>query len=198
MLHMTDHRLHRRAALPPSLQGCRDQFPVAVRYEDLAVAFIIVAPVAKIDSGLERLGSRYLGNLGESLFEGMPVIGIAMKRQRSNRPVLFGRGGDPHLAPELISLVYLALADAFHIWFMNRVQLVLVVLALGKQPGGEIQESPQLGVNDARFSLDVPGNPAQVRLQDPCLSPGTLELLGMRIAALLPKGILARAGVRLP
>ena len=37
---MADHRLHRRTAFPPSLQGCRDRFPVTVRYEDLAVAFV--------------------------------------------------------------------------------------------------------------------------------------------------------------
>lgn len=166
---MADHRLHRRAALPPSLQG-----------------------------SISGSDSLYPCDLIESLLESMTIVRIAMERQRRHRPVLMCRGGNPHLAPELISLVYLALADTFHIWFMNRVQLVLVVLALRKQPIGEIQKLSKLRINDSRFALDVPGNPAKIRLQDPCLSPGTLELLGMRIAALLPKGILARAGVRLP
>jgi len=114
-----------------------------------------------------------------------------MKRQRRHRPVPFCRSGSPRLAPKLVSLVYPPLVDAFHLRFMNRVHLVLIVLALGKQPAGEIQKPSKLSIDNVRLALDVPGNPAKIRLEYPCLSPSPLELLGMRIAALLPQRLLA-------
>ena len=95
-------------------------------------------------------------NLIQRLLQGVPVIQIAMERQRRNRPALIRRDRHANLAAKLILLVDLALADTLNMRLMYRIQLVPVLSLLAQESMRQGQEFPEIVIDSTTgLSLDV-------------------------------------------
>ena len=97
--------------------------------------------------------------------------------------------------------MYLALGDAFNLWRMNAVQLILVLLLLVEHALRQRKLLVEFGVQ-IRIIKDVAQNiavhPAQIGLQPPDLLLRPLELPRMRVCAGPPQGIRAKSSIALP
>ena len=89
----------------------------------------------------------------------MPIIWIAVHRNRSHKPAATAGRSHAHLAAELEPLVNLPLADAFHFRFMDAVHFVLVSPFLLKNPQSNRQKVSQFLVRIGLLALNVPDDP---------------------------------------
>ena len=76
----------------------------------------------------------------------MPVPGVAWHGAHAHHQALFERGGHRHLHPKLIGRARFALADAFHLWGVQGVQLVLVFGLLRQDAAHPPQQVLRLGL----------------------------------------------------
>src|SRR6202171_5065110 len=136
----------------------------------------------------------------------MPVIGIARQRlymgdKLTALAVLEG-GGNADLDAELVRLVGLALADAFHFGGMQAVDLgaALPAFLLAHPPAKaeQVSESALEPIITVDLAADVAGEGAAIGAERAQSPVGALELLGMGVTLMLDQGKLADPRVGLP
>src|SRR6266516_7722665 len=105
------------------------------------------------------------------------------------------RGGDADLDPELVGTVRLALADAFDLRSVQRINLAASLAALLFQhaPGQEQRPHERFPQNliPGNVPLDVANDPAEIGLELAQAPVGALELMGMGVALMLDQCQLA-------
>src|SRR5258708_7796884 len=136
----------------------------------------------------------------------MAVIGIAwqgldMGDELATLAVLEG-DGNADLDAELVRLVRLALADAFHFGGMQAVNLGTALPALLRShPSAKAEQESEAGL-EPMVAVDLAGNvaddAAQIGLELAQRLVGALELLGMGVTLMLDQGELADPRVGLP
>jgi hypothetical protein len=134
------------------------------------------------------------------------VIGIARQRLYMGDELaalaVLERGGNADLDAELVRLVGLALANAFHFGSMQAVDLgaALPALLLAHPPAKAEQVSeaalePMVAVD---LAGDVADDAAEIGLERAQSPVGARELLGMGVTLMLDQGELADPCLRLP
>jgi hypothetical protein len=111
-------------------------------------------------------------------------------------------GGNTDLDAELVRLVGLALADAFHFGGMQAVDLGTALPALLRSyPSSEAEQVSEAGL-EPMVTVDLAGNvaddAAEIGLERAQSPVGALELLGMGVTLMLDQGELADPRVGLP
>src|SRR5713226_2472823 len=136
----------------------------------------------------------------------MPVIGIARQRlymgdELAALAVLEG-GGNADLDAELVRLVGLTLADAFHFGGMQAVDPGAALPALLRaHPPAKAEQVSEAGLEPiiaVDLAGDVADDAAEIGLERAQRLVGALELLGMGIALMLDQGELANSRIGLP
>jgi hypothetical protein len=116
-------------------------------------------------------------------------------------PGMMERRGDADLDAELIRAMRLALADAFDLGRVQRIDLrPPLVLALLAHPTRQHQRQAE-DLLQRRVALDpahdVARHPAKIGAQGPQRPVGALELFGVRVALMGDEGVFADAFVGL-
>src|SRR3979409_1844614 len=142
----------------------------------------------------------------DHLSQRMAVIGTARQRphmgdELAALAVLEG-GGHADLDAELVRLMGLALADAFHFGGMQAVDLGAALSALLRSyPSSEAEQGSQAALEPV-VAVDLAGNvaddAAEIGLERAQCPVGALELLGMGVTLMLDQGELADPRIGLP
>lgn len=114
----------------------------------------------------------------------MAVVGVARHGAHAHHQTFLERGGDADLHAELLRCPGFSLADALHLGCMQRVQLVLVLGALGQDAAGALQQILHLGPGRFGQHVQLAGHlsmhTAHAGAQRAHCAAHALELLGMR------------------
>src|SRR5882762_10323675 len=150
---------------------------------------MLSAAITFVDEDLFRFHSGKFFDLRVRAFERVAIVRIAMQRRDAYYPTTLRSRNHRHLATELVLLVLFPFRDAFNFRRLHAVELVLVLSLLPIDARRSLQVLRQLRVRleAARrcFSLNVSHHPPQVSPQLPRLFPRPLQLLRVRVAALL-------------
>jgi hypothetical protein len=111
------------------------------------------------------------------------------------------RGGDADFDPELIGAVGLALADAFDLGGVERINFGSALAAiLAMNPAGEMprprEDALEFGAS-FDLALDVADDAAEIGSERAQRLVGALELMGVGLTLMLDQGMLADPRVRL-
>lgn len=162
-----------------------------------------MAAVAAINHDEAWAGSGEGLHLLEGLGKGVPVVGIAGHGAHADDKAAGERGGDAHLAAELIAHPRLALGDAVHLRLMQGVDLAPAFRRLPQQAGDELHAlldprlQPLFG-HGAELAADVALNASRVTLQSPQHLAHAAELPGMGVPPSLGGQTRSQAVVGLP
>ena len=174
--------------------------------EDAAGILGVVAAVPLVDIGpLDRTAGECLGTVND-VPQGVTVVRVVGQRpgvqheQATGSPAIVGHNGG--LDPELVRCGSLALADAFDLRGVERIELpAALALLLRADLAGPAQWKGEC-LLQCWLALDLAANvandPAQPALEDtqlPLMSP---ELFGVGIAARHHRGRLGHSSIGLP
>src|SRR6476646_3122551 len=171
-------RISRRMALVT-----RRTWPLIQTLNRLAAVALVAVDAAHCDTC-------ELFEIGDDGTERVAVIGIAVPGlgMQHELPALGcgGRRGTRDFAAKLVRCPGLAFADALHLGGVQRVDLgTALTLLLMANPVGEIEQRTK-AILKRRVALDlasdVTDDAAKPGAQEFEFSPGTLELVGMRVA----------------
>ena len=134
----------------------------------------------------------YMAQIAAERIESSSRLGVGDEQAA---PGAIERGGERHLDAELVRAMGLALADAFDLRRVQRIDLLsALMLALLAHPAGEHQ---RMGEDALQLSLaldlahDVARDPAEIGADRPQRPVGALELLGVGIALVGDQRVLA-------
>ncbi len=132
VFHVPDHWLY--GAAPPQEFGNRPGNTTLRTADENLHGFHAVAPVSTIDK--DHLGPLVGQDLDlfQRLAQRMAIVGIALQRPHSDYKAASVGRGYADLGAKLVALVRLAFRYAVHRWFMQAVELLLVLRLLRQQP----------------------------------------------------------------
>ena len=167
---------------------------------------VVVTAIALVDMDAAGLDAGESFHLGHDRAEGMAVEGIAVQRFGVEHELaalwLGDRRCDRHFASELVGHPRLALADAFDLGGVQRIDLgAALAVVLVAHLDGEIEEMGEAGLERGiavDLAVDVTDDAAEPCAQELECAAGALELVRMDVAAHHDRGALGDPRVALP
>ena len=173
---------------------------------DPELPFVIVAAVALVDMDAAGGNAGLLLQRGDDRAQRMAIERVAVQCLGVQHELaalgLGRRGGDRHLAAELVGRPGLAFADAFDLGRVQRIDLVaalaMVLKAYPVRQGKQVGEASRERRVAGDLAADVADHPAEPDAQELQLAAGPLELMGVAVARDHDRRALGHPAITLP
>src|ERR1700675_3888458 len=180
---VSDRGLDRCATAEHAFQGPRRLLGDRPHHVDDRRACVAVASIALGAHDIVGRTARQALDLSDRTAERVSVVRIAVEGLGADNPVALARGCHARLAAKLVTLVYFALTDAFHLGSMHAVELVFAGASLSEQTLGQSDQLAERPIGDlalqfAGLALNVAHHAAQDRLELPSHLRRPLHLSG--------------------
>jgi len=160
---MADLRFHRTASFTSLLLSSCQPASTAAGQMNGRLALVIVTAIAFVDKGIRDGNAGNPFGRGDHSGQCVSVVRIAFAQIDADDPVAAIGCRHRHLLTELVPLVSLAFADAYHLGFVQAVEFLLICALLSVEPFAQLQQFFQSGIWRRHLATDITDDSPQPR-----------------------------------